>query len=323
VLARLNLTLVLAALALLDLALDRVVGRLFMPAPSAATPLWRATDQAGTFVSYLGGALAVFLFASAMVSLLRRRELFPRSMRFVVSVLTLFFVALFAISLSQYQLSQRLFVQLKTSHAFLSWLVMLSVWRSGASLRAKLGVSLLALPALMHTGALFAAEMGWGRAELLPADIARAGQFIALSGAALAPVLLLPRRHRALAGPWAWAAALAVSAAFVAGVLLRFDLVQLLAQMGLRIELPPLAGNGGAYALLFGLACFGWSLTVAETLRLGGVERLVAGGLVLLGSSGYAIQSPSDLAQALCGLLAVAVAVSRRALPEAAPPAPV
>ena len=72
-------------------------------------------------------------------------------MRFLVSVLALFCIALLTLCVSRFVVSGRLFVQLKTSHAFLSWLIALAVWRAPIIFRARVGVTLFALPAVLHT----------------------------------------------------------------------------------------------------------------------------------------------------------------------------
>jgi hypothetical protein len=320
VLARPNLTAVLAALAVLDLGLDRIVGRLFLPSPAVATASGRMLAQMGAFVSYLTGSLALLLFATGVFGLLRRRELVPRSMRFVVAVLAVFFVASLAISLSLFLMPQRLFIQIKTSHAFLSWLLVVALWRIAIPARVKLGVTLFALPAILHTAALFAAEMGFSRVDLRPADLARAGQILALAAAGAAPVLLSGRVRAAGQRTLVWLAGLVAVTTFAAVTLVKFDFLQLLALYGLRLDVPALsAPSAWAYVLLLGLALLGTVLFVVPALLSGGQERLAACGVILLVSAGYQISSPPDLATAACGLLALVVGAARRAPPP--PPA--
>jgi hypothetical protein len=335
VIDRLNLTAVLTALAVLDLVLDRVLGRLFMPAPAAARTLGRLTAQTGAFVSYLGGALALFVFIWCFVGLLRRRELFPRSMRLVVALLALSFVVLLSCSMTLFHLPARLFVQLKTSHAFLAWLVAAALWRAPVPVRARVGVTLFVLPAMLHTAALFFAEMGWGRSELLPGDLARAGELLAFVAAGAAPLLLPLTLKGTRFGAVAWIAGLCAVGGLVAAAVLRFDLMKVVAEHGLRVELPPPSSAGAwAYVMLLGLAVLGTALLVMPAIAAGGGDRLIGCGVLLMVTSGYQIASAPDLAISACGLLALALGVTRRMLgtppaavapspPEAAPaPAP-
>jgi hypothetical protein len=323
VLSRLNLTAILAALSVLDLVLDRVLVRLFLPSSNPAETGGQVLAGGATFVSYLAGALALLVFATSFLGLLRRRELFPPSMRFLVSVLALFCIALLALCVSRFAVSGRLFVQLKTSHAFLSWLIALAVWRAPISIRARLGVTLFALPAVLHTIALFLNELGRGRGVAFTADLARIGELSAFLAAGAAP-LLLPRSLRgARYAPAAWLLGIVAISVLLAGTLLKFDLVQLLALYGLRLDLPPLASQGAwAYVLLLALAVLGTFLVVLPAIGSGASDRLVAYGVIMLVTSGYQIASPSDLGVAACGLLALAVGVTRHQHPPALVDAP-
>jgi hypothetical protein len=328
--SRLNLTAILAALAVVDLVLDRLLVRLFLPSPAGTSGWGQALAGSATFVSYLAGALALLVFASAFVGLVRRGELFPPSMRFLVSVLALFSVALLTLCVSRFVVSGRLFVQLKTSQAFLSWLIALAVWRAPISFRARLGVTLFALPAVLHTTALFVNELGRAQASGVAANLARIGELCAFLAAGAAPLLLPPPLRGARYAPVAWLLGILAISVLIAGTLIKFDLVQLLALYGLRLDLPPLASQGAwAYILLLGLALLGTFLVVLPALGAEASDRLVAYGVIMLVTSGYQIASPSDLGVAVCGLLALAVGVTRHQAPPppsetpaaAAPPA--
>jgi hypothetical protein len=328
VISRLNLTALLAALAVIDLLVDRLLLRLFLPAPELTSGAGRLLTIGATFVSHLAGALALLVFASSFIGLIRRRELFPPSMRFLVSVLALFCAALLTLCLSRFLVSGRLFVQLKTSYAFLSWLIALAVWRAPISIRARLGVTLFALPAVLHMAALFVNELGRARAGNIAADLARIGELSAFLAAGAAPLLLPPALRGARYAPAAWLLGITAVSVLLAGTLLRFDLVQVLALYGLRLDLPPLAAQGAwAYVLLLALALLGTFLVALPALGSGASDRLVAYGVIMLVTSGYQIASASDLAVALCGLLALAVGVIRHprapTLPDTPQPAAV
>jgi hypothetical protein len=318
----LNLTAILAALAVVDLVLDRLLVRLFLP-PTGASGWGQVLSGSALYVSYLAGALALLVFSSSFIGLLRRRELFPPSMRFLVSVLALFCVALLALCVSRFVVSGRMFVQLKTSQAFLSWLIALAVWRAPISIRARIGVSLFALPAVLHTTALFVNELGRARTGNLAANLARIGELTAFIAAGAAPLLLPPSLRGARFAPVAWLLGILAVSVLVAGTLIKFDLVQLLALYGLRLDLPPLASQGAlAYVMLLGLALMGTFLVVLPGLGAGPSDRLVAYGVIMLVTSGYQIASPSDLGVAVCGLLALAVGVTRQQLPPTPEPTP-
>jgi hypothetical protein len=322
----LNLTALLAALSVLDMVLDRVLVRLFLPSSQPADTGGQLLAGGAMFVSYLAGALALLVFTSSFVGLVRRKELFPPSLRFLVSVLALFCIVLLTMSVSRLAVSGRLFVQLKLSHAFLSWLIAVAVWRAPISVRARVGVTLFALPAVLHTGALFLNELPRWRGGSIASDLARIGELSAFLAAGAAPLLLPPSLRGARYAPAAWLLGILAISLLVVGTLLKFDLVQLLALYGLRLDLPPLASQGAwAYVLLLALAVLGTFLVVLPALGSGPSDRLVAYGVIMLVTSGYQIASPSDLGVAVCGLLALAVGVTRHHPPPIAdaPPAQV
>jgi hypothetical protein len=307
VLPRLNLTAVLAVVAVLDLVLHRVLGRLVLAGPALATPGGRALAVSGSFASYLAATLGLFIFASSFVRLLRSRALFPRSLRFAASVFALFFVVLLALSLSFSRLPETLLVQLKTSHAFLSWFVAAAVWRLGSRTRSKIGVTLLALPAVLHAAALFMATMRWGRHLGWGGDLARAGEVAALAAAALAPVLLPPEPLGGRYKLMAWPLGIIALTVTAAGLLVDFDLFQMVALHGFRLEVPaPGTASAWAYGALLLAASVGFAVVVSQALVAGGRERLLGLGVLLLGAAGYELDSPPALAVSACGMLAVA-----------------
>jgi hypothetical protein len=322
VFARLNLTALLAALAVLDLLVDRLLTRLFLPPSTLENPGVRVLVSIGSFVSYLCGALALLLFATSFLGLIRRRELYPRSLRMVASILAVFFVVLFIGCVSTYPGSPRLFVQLRTSQAFLAWLTIMAIWRASLPGRTKLGITLFMLPSILHTAALFCGEISATRGGALPGHLVRIGEIVAFLAAGSAP-LLLPGSLRGGRPGWrVWL----LGAAAVLGVgvlaLLKFDLMQVLGLYGLRLELPPPGVPGAwAYLLLLALATFGTVTAVLPALVGGGGDRLLAYGIIMVVTAGYQISSPTDLATATAGLLAMAVGVARRG--QSTPPPPV
>jgi hypothetical protein len=189
VLARFNLTALVAALALVDLLVDRLLARLFL-SPSRGGDAGIAVFPAlASYVSHLAGTLALLVFATSFVGLIRRRELFPRSLRMVSSILALFFVVLFASALANDPLSTRVFIQLRTCQAFLAWMIAMALWASPLGLRAKLGATLFLLPPIFHTAALFVGEAVLGKDATLAGQLARVGELIAFLAAGFAPLL--------------------------------------------------------------------------------------------------------------------------------------
>src|SRR4051794_9554308 len=189
---RLNLTAALSVVALADLVLHRLIERLFLS--QHPTGLARMAAEAGRFAFHLGGVLGLVLVAATLYGSLRWGELFPRSMRFAVISIGLFFVvtagmAVFALEITERYMAFMIHL-IKTSHAFLALFIVMALWRTPAAMRAKAGLTLFAVPSMLHAVALFCDRVGWGR--LFPSELARTAEICALAAGALSPLLLAP-----------------------------------------------------------------------------------------------------------------------------------
>ncbi len=309
----LNLTAALAVIAILDLVAHRLVARLFLPQEPNDTVRTLAASVA-RFVFHLGGVLGLLVVVTALVRVLVRNDLFPRTMRFAAGTIAMFFAAIGALGVFSIAMPDRMLVHLKTTHAFLCWFIMLGLWRSPGPLRGKVGVTLFGVPTVLHALALFSERAGWGGP--FPGELARAGEIGALFAAALAPYLLSPEFPQT--GPPPRRRALGVAAGVVAlfatvtTLALRFDLVQTLALYGFRLDLPPLASAGAlTYVGLVIAAFVGICMALVWTVGAGGPSRLVGYGLVLVTASGVQPVAPSLVMFATCGLMAMAAGTVR------------
>src|SRR5687768_12393465 len=93
-----NLTAALAVVAVLELFVNRLVGRLFlsgsaMSAGRTGFQSSRALEASGSFLFQLTAVLALAVLVAGFWGLLRRGELYPRAIRFSIIVITLFFTA--------------------------------------------------------------------------------------------------------------------------------------------------------------------------------------------------------------------------------------
>jgi hypothetical protein len=304
----LNLTAALTAAAVADLVLHRVISRLFLPQrPSDAVS--RLATEAGRFAFHLGGVLGIVVVATALVLGLRRSGLFPRSMTVAVGVVALFFVTFATLGTVFLELPERFLVYLKTSQAFLACFIAAALWRGQTAVRAKVGVTLFALPPQLQAVALFAERAGWGGP--FAGELARAAEICALFAGALAPYLVAPEPltgGRRAAGLTAGAGMLAFLIVMLA---IRFDVVQALALYGFRLDLPAL-GSAGAltYTGLVIAAFVGLSMAIVWALLDAGA-RLVGYGLVLVAAAGYQAIAPNQVLFATGGLLALAAGALR------------
>jgi hypothetical protein len=310
-----NLTAALVAVALLELALNRLAGKLFLPRPSISgadggSLLVRALADSGTFLSHLTGVLALGILPVAFVGLLLRRELFPRPMRVAVVVIALVFWALAARAVVLGDLPPQLFVMLEISFAFLLLLVAAAALGGSTGWRAKLGVLLFALPGTLHVLTMVAERTNMLGSAPPTIELARLAEMALLVACLAAPALLPPRPVRER--PWVapLVVALPLTVLFAALMAVRYDLVQATALHALRIEVPRLDSLLG---IVYLVAFFCWIYVTVQLLVDKGGMRLAGYGLLLLAAGGYQISSPVELALSLLGLVALAVGEQRAA----------
>jgi hypothetical protein len=308
-LARPNLTALLALSALAELVLYRVLSAIFLPSHSGTT-VERWTADAALFVSNFSGILALLLAVAALVHALRSDQIFPRSMRITVSTVGIFFAALAGLGVL-WILAPRFYVHMRISHGFLVFFLALGVWHGARPWRSKLAITLFAIPIVLQAAALFAHRMAWSHLD--PAQMVRVGNAITLAAMTATPVLVAPWPWRRTRMAIAIAVGTIVAAALAAATTLRFDLVQAVAYYGLRIDLTGLDSSAErlyAGALIAAFACLG-ATTVGCLIEKGG-SRLAGWALLLLGVAGMEIASPRPALFALCGLLALAAATVQK-----------
>jgi hypothetical protein len=300
-----NLTAVLLVVALLDLVLERLLGRLFV-SHGCTGGLGCAWPRIAPFFLYLTGLLALIVGGGGVVGHLKRGELFPRGVRFTVAGLSLVFWLLVSLWLLFGRMPERYQFMLEASFGFVIALLALSFAGSkAASARTRLGFLLFALPTLLHVAALLSARR---HAPLNPERLAAYGEYALLAAAMAAPLLLLPRgvpRARVAAG---LAMAAGLGAFFAVAYLARTDLLQTLVLYSVQIELPRAATwLGAAYVI----ALLGFVTAAGVLLLSPGPARLSGLGICLMGSAGYQTSSPVALSLSMCGLVALSTGTLR------------
>jgi hypothetical protein len=310
-----NLTASLVAFAFLELVLNRLANRLFLPhsalvAAGGGSPAARAVAASGPLLFHLTSVLGLIVLLAALVGLLRRGELFPRPMRVSVTVIGISFWILAANAVVLGALSARLALYLEASFGFLSLLLAGALLGAPLRGRVKLGVLLFVLPGALHVAAHVGDRMGWFPASSTPALVAHIGEVLLLAACIAAPLLLPPRP----ASERPWRAALVVSAfltaALVVALSVRFDLLQATLLYGLRVDVPRVSSLlGVGYVAAFA----GWSYATVQLLLDKGGMRLAGYGLLLLAIAGYQPSTPIEVELALLGLLALAVGELRAA----------
>jgi hypothetical protein len=317
-----NLTAALVFVAALELVLNRLANRLFLPrsiissAASGASVMARAIADSGPFLFHLTGVLALLVFALALAGLLRRRELFPDLAlpRMAVRTIGFAFWALAIMVILIGQVPRSFAMPLEGSFGLLSLLITGALLRARIPARVKTGVALFALPAIFHVMSMIFERLGWTRGHSSIGDLFPWGEASLILGAATAPFTLAPRRSQIKSGAksdetnranvLALVLAAVLTAIFSVALATRYDLMQALATYGPHLEMPRLASFMG---LAYQLAALGWTYTVVSLLARRGATRLAGYGILLLAIGGYPLGSPVELSVSLLGLLALSV----------------
>jgi hypothetical protein len=309
-----NLTAALAAFAVLELLLNRLANRLFLPQSTISGGAGGSRGAhlvaaSGPLLFHLTGVLALVVLLAAVAGLLRRGELFPRGMRFSMVVIGLSFWLLCAYAVVFGMVPARFFPHVEVFFGLLSLLIALASLGAPTQGRVKVGIALFIAPGILQAAAIVGDRMGMV-AGGVTGSISRAGELALLAACLAAPVLLPPRPARER--PWRFPLAVAVvgTAGLAAGIAVRFDLLQATLLYGLRLELPPL---GSALGLGYLAAFFCWVYTTSQLLIDKGGMRLAGYGLVLLAVAGYPAPPPLELVLALLGVLALSVGELRAA----------
>jgi hypothetical protein len=314
-----NLTAALVVVAFLELLVNRLAGRLFLPGSTISgervgSAAARLVGDSGPLLFHLTGVLAFGILIAACIGLLRRGELFPRPTRITVVVIALAFWSLGVVAILVGEMQSQLFMYLATSFAFLSLLIGASFLGSRARPRVKVGVVWFTLPGALHVISVFAERKGW-LASGSALDVTRLGEIVLLAANLAAPFLLVPRAPAERSWGLPLGAAALLSAAFAVVLGERYDLAQASALYGLRLEIPRLGTPlGVAYVLALG----GWACATAQLLAQKGGARLAGYGLLLVAIGGYQAASPVELGLSLVGLLALSVGELRASPPRTA-----
>ncbi len=310
-----NLTAALVFVAALELLLNRLANRLFLPrsiissAASGASGMARAVADSGPFLFHLTAVLALVLLAQSLGGLLRRRELFPEpaAARVAVSAIAFAFCTVATLVILIGQVPRALVLPLEGGFGFLSLLVAGAFVRSRVPARTKVGVVLFALPGIFHVASTVLERLGWTHGRSSIGDLFPWGEASLILAAATAPFTLTARRSGESSGSanaLALVLAAAVTAMFSVALATRYDLMQAIATYGPHIEMPRL---GSLMGLAYLIAALGWTYAVVRLLARRGGTRLAGYGLLLLAIGGYPLGSPVELSLSLLGLLALSV----------------
>ncbi len=303
-LSRLPLTLILVFIALGELLLNRVALRLV--ASSMSRPQWvRVVDLGGLFFFYLTGLLALILFAWSSLVLIRDSKLLGLLPRVALAGATAIFLPMAAMGLIM-GLPSQWAGHLNTSFMLVTLALTVAFLSRPAPLRAKLGLTYLVIPLLLHGYWLLTQQVPSfapsGRLAELPTRLFMASEHLTVLGA-LAMFLFfapLPRRQN-LSSPLPLVVAFAICTAVAVITHTHYSTMTRVVFFGLGFNLPPFSFS----ALMHLGALFLFVVTLVSLAQRSGPSRELCLGLALLSTSGFHLQLPYQLLLTLLGLITI------------------
>ncbi len=300
--SRLPLISILAAVAFVELLLNRLFVRLLHLEPMAlSSRALRVLDSASLFIFELVSVLSVLILLAALVRISAYGRHYRAGARLAFPLIGGVTVALTVLGIVV-RLPPPLVFHLHLSFLFLALLVVLTIASSPADWRQKLGAlfvlaafALRLAPAMAQRYSTLPHSTDPATLELLNACF-----FAAVAAASLC---MLPRGGSRLAS-------LVTSLAVCGAALLMrrdWDYADRVATYGFDIELPVTLWGQALVLLALGFALN----TMVRLLSTPGAMRLRGWGLVLMGLGGLQLSLPYQVALAALGLLCLAEAAVR------------
>jgi hypothetical protein len=303
--ARFPLVAVLAAVALAELAVNRLFGHLVPLDPFAGRGFWRrALTDTRLFLYELVAILSAMMLGSALARIASGGDRYRVGARVsftLVGAIVVFLSALGAVA----ELPPDLFFHLHMSFAFLALLITMSIVAARTQARVRLGAVLLFLPIALHFAARFTRRISpVPELTSTPLELEAIAQATLAAAAVVSVPCFASRRHGVRLG-------LALAAIFVGAtaVLVRLDweTASRVAGYGFGLVLPMASWALVVYLLALGAFVF----TVTTLLSSPGAERLRGYGLLLYGIAGFDLEAPFQMTLAALAMLAIAESVVR------------
>jgi hypothetical protein len=303
--ARFPLIAVLAGVALVELALNRIAGHLITFDPFQLRGFWRhAFADSRLFAYELVAVLSAMMLGSALARIAASGQRYRIGARVSLALVGLVVVVLASIG-AVAELPADLFFHLHMSYAFLALLITMTIIAARTPGRVRLGAVLLYLPIALHFGARLTRRMSpVPELTSTPLELEAIAQATLAAAAVVSVPCFASRRHGVRLG-------LALAAVFVGvtAVLVRLDweTAARVAAYGFGIALPMAPWALVVYLLALG----GFVFTTTTLLASTGAEELRGWGLLLYGIAGLDQQAPFQMALGVLGLLCIAESVLR------------
>jgi hypothetical protein len=299
---------VLLVLALLEVVINRCAVPMLRPMLVEPPPWHTALDYTGLFIMYFTGVLAVMVIVARCVAAVDA----GRGLRDVIASVALGVAALIAAVPLLVTVPPWTSFLLEIVFALAVLAVVVSVFAKDRDLGVQVGLPLVALPLLYHTGMMIAAELVWPEGAFEapggPGATAHKVGVVMLQLAALAtPYCFAPRPFaRAVTRPIPIIVAMAVAAGGAVVARLWYSTLATATHFAIGIQLSVDADRKLALYLL-AIATLSWTLS-ACAFAGSQARRLVGLGIAFLVLAGYDFAWPHHYLLALLGVALIAEA---------------
>jgi len=315
---------VLVLVAVAELSITRLAVPTLRPKPADVIPVWfEVLDNLGLFLLYFGTTLAAVVLALRAWDLFKSRAQVPvpAAIGRLGLAVALGACAVLAIVTVAVAPSSGLSFALHTAWALAIAGVVATAFAHRRDLGVAIGLAAIAVPLLLHYGAIFAGNVVLSEDELGDGSLierAREWGLHALVIAALVtPYCFSPRPIiRAVSRVAPIAVALLIGG--LGAVLVRRELKAAmdLASLGVGIDLGPGVPAGDMALYLLAIATIAWTLT-ACALAESEARREVGMGLGMIVLGGYGFEWPFHFLLGIVGMLVILDAAPRLAEEEA------
>lgn len=307
--AKLTAIHVLLGIALLEVAINRVAVPMLRPL-RGEPPAWHTVlDYTGLFLFYFTGVLAAFVIAQRCVQAFRERGTArDRVAHGFVALATLLAAVPLVVS-PPAELS--LILELAFAAAVISLLA--SAVSRDRDLGVLVGMAILAVPLLIHTGNVIGARFVWPDSTFDGPGlaIARAGVVALCIAALLSPYCFAPRPFaRAVTRPIPVLLAMVIAAFGAISARMIYLDVAKAASLAIGVEMTQSQADPRLALYLLAISTLAWTLASC-VLAQSPARRRVGLGLALLLLGGYGFRWPHHYLLPILGLLLIVDAVRR------------